>query len=466
MTGAMRRDLQAPRSAVILEPETGGHQREWLEHIIRFCHLAHPSCSLWLVVAPSLRDHLAELIPQEERPRVRVLAVTEREQRLCTHASLTIASFARIWVMRRFVRLTQAEAAHFLAIDLPGLPLALGWGIAGRPVSGILFRPSVHYPALGSWRLSLTETVRDLRKAAIYRALLNRRLVESILTLDPYFVAYASTQYPRGNKVRALADPAHPALAIAAADRALADTVPKDRIIFLLFGYIAERKGALVLLESLRLLPRELAGRIAVVLAGRIEDAIRSRIAACREQLGAERPELWCAIEDRWMQPGEIEALVERCDVVLIPYQRFVGSSGVLLWAARAGKPALAQQFGLIGRLVADHRLGLGVDTSDAVAVAAGITRMIEEGPRRFIDIEAAQTLAASQVPRDFARSVLVSVFGEEAVKPQDHVHATRECLGPPSPRDKGWVSPHRGNAADNPLHRPSEGAREAGQTV
>ena len=76
-----------------------------------------------------------------------------------------------------------------------------------------------------------------------------------------------------------------------------------------------------------------------------------------------------------------------RSDVVLAPYQRFVGSSGVLMWAARAGRPVLAQEFGLVGRLTRDHRLGAVADSSDPAHLAREIERMIVHGPQNFIDL-------------------------------------------------------------------------------
>src|SRR3546814_5924618 len=39
------------------------------------------------------------------------------------------------------------------------------------------------------------------------------------------------------------------------------------------------------------------------------------------------RPDLWLHTKNRHLSSGEIDALVDRCDVVLAPYQRFVGRS-------------------------------------------------------------------------------------------------------------------------------------------
>ncbi len=68
--------------------------------------------------------------------------------------------------------------------------------------------------------------------------------------------------------------------------------------------------------------------------------------------------------------------LLKRCDVVLIPYQRHVGSSGLLIWAASAGKPVITQDFGLIGALTRAYKLGQTVDTKNWHIVWQDLSRI------------------------------------------------------------------------------------------
>jgi glycosyltransferase involved in cell wall biosynthesis len=403
-----------PRAAVILEPEVGGHQHEWLAHLVDWSREVAGSHVVWLVVAPQVQRELAESVPADLRDSVRVVAMRPLEQRLCAHRSLVVSAFARWWVMRRYLVRTGAEAGQFLSLDHLTLPLALGLRAHGRRLSGILFRPSVHYGALGSGHARLGEVVRDLRKAVLYRLMLRNPDLDLVLTLDPYFVGHAARHYRRGDKVRALPDPVNPVLDRAHAP-ALIRRLPPRRTVLVLFGFITARKGVLNVLDALELLLPETARRTAVILAGRIDDAIRDGVAERRERLAAGPSRVWLHIEDRWLAPAEIAALVEQSDVVLAPYQRFVGSSGVLMWAARAGKCVLAQDYGLVGRLVADHHLGLAVDTSDVQALARGMATIVHEGPQRFIDTRSASEFAASHTAQRFATSVFAGVFGKAA---------------------------------------------------
>ena len=397
-------------TVLILEPDAEGHSLEWLQHLVEFVATERTDIAICLVAPPPLCQALERSVPAAARDRVRCMALEPRELRLCTHRRLSISAFARWWTMRRYLRRSGADAGFFLSLDLLSLPLALGLGANGKPLAGILFRPSVHYRALGRYRPSRGERLRDVRKDLLYRLMLHNHALSAVLSLDPFFPAHAASHYGGGGKVHALPDPAHPAVAIADRQTGVVDFVPPGRIGFLLFGYLTERKGPLMVLDALALLPPAIAARVAVLFAGRVDPAIRERIDARCRDLARAHPGLWLRIEDRRMDHGELDALVACSDVVLAPYQRFVGSSGVLLWAARAGRPVLAQEFGLVGRLTRDHRLGAAVDSSDPVRLAAEIERMVEQGPETFIDRSSAASFAASRTPHRFASLVLSSV--------------------------------------------------------
>lgn len=406
-------EVEAERRLVILEPDVEGHPREWLRHLIGFTAGAGAGGRyvVWLVVASEVHDDLSAELATQSTDRVRLVALTPLEKRLCTHRWLAVSGFARWWTMRRYLRAFDAEAGHFLSIDHVSLPLALGLKAAGRRVGGILFRPSVHYPALGSRRLRTREWVRDARKALLYRLMLLNDAVRVVLTLDPYFPQYAAQRYVHGAKLRAIPDPVHPAVNGTAADARLADGLPSDRTVFLLFGYLTERKGVLSLLQALRRLPADVASRVAVILAGKVEPDIGPAVAAYCREIQSEQPQLWLHVEDRRVSSGELDMLVRRCDVVLAPYQRFVGSSGVLLWAARQGKPVLTQDFGLLGRLVKDYRLGIGTDCCNPERLAEVIGEIVGAGADTFIDRKTAHEFAAGRTPERFAEMVFGSLL-------------------------------------------------------
>jgi glycosyltransferase involved in cell wall biosynthesis len=399
---------------LVFEPDTEGHSQEWLQHLIEFAVADDARCGISVAAPAALCQALAWTVPTEAAKRIRLTPLTPWELRLCTMRHLSLAAFARWWTMRRHLRSSGAHSGFFMSLDLLALPLAMGLGAQGKPLSGILFRPSVHYGGFDHHSPSRGDWLRDLRKDFLYRLMLRNPALRRLLSLDPFFPAHAARQYTHGEKVQALPDPAHPPVTVPLDSDD--NPFPPGRIGFLLFGHLTERKGPLVVLEALARLPPAIAARVAVLLAGRVDPAIQDRLDAGCHRLEATHPDLWLRIDNRRLDCSELEAMVSRSDVVLAPYQRFVGSSGVLLWAARAGRPVLAQAYGLVGHLTREHRLGLAADSSDPAALAAAISRMVEHGPQTFIDRASAQTFADFQTPDRFAAAVLAdSVLGGAA---------------------------------------------------
>jgi glycosyltransferase involved in cell wall biosynthesis len=401
--------MQYSRSILVFEPESEGHSVEWLLHLIHFATAKSQGASIHLLASEPVCRQLVE-DAAVSGSEIHLIPLLPQEQSLCTHRSLMVSSFSRWWIMRRYMARTNAEAGHFLCIDHLTLPLALGLGLRHRPISGTLFRPSVHYRQLSAVRLRWSERLRNLRKGILYRMALRHPRVSRILTLDPYFPSFAATHYRDGGKVRWLPDPVHPSVNRQNGDGHLLRTIPTNLTILLLFGHITERKGVLMLLAALRSVHSEFASHIGVVIAGRIDASVRARVQSAISALAEDRPNLWVHIEDRRLSSGELHALVERSDVVLAPYQRFVGSSGVLLWAARAGKPLVTQDYGLLGRLVRDNRLGIVVDTTEPRSLRAGIEVLVATGGRYNFDPQSANTFLSAMTPQSFAAEVFDSL--------------------------------------------------------
>jgi glycosyltransferase involved in cell wall biosynthesis len=395
---------------LVFEPEHAGHQLEWLRHLVRFAATELVGTPVTFVVAPEIFADLSTEADSVESDHIRVVSLRPHEARRCRHSRLVVSAGARWWTLLVYALRTRATSIHVLALDHLSLPLALGLGVAGRLITGTLFRPSVHYRLIGSYRPSLPERIRDLRKAVLYRLMLRNRRLGAVLSLDPYFPGYAKQFYRGGAKVRLLQDPAHPASRIERQERTVADRLPKERTTFLLFGYLTERKGVMALLDALRQLDVDHRSRTAVMLAGRIDPAIREATLEKYQAVLHQCPELWLDIEERRLSAGELEALVQRAQVLVAPYQRFVGSSGILLWAARSGKPILTQDYGLMGPLVREFGLGLSVDTTDPSAIARAMMDIVDGGPRATFDRRAAWRFSSSHTPEAFASAIFASL--------------------------------------------------------
>ncbi|HEX9837650.1 MAG TPA: glycosyltransferase, partial [Alphaproteobacteria bacterium] len=358
------------------------------------------SVEVTFALAPGLAESLSAATAKRN---VRFVALAPREQAMCLHRVLVVSAFARWRIMRRYMKRVRATHGFFLSIDHLSLPLALRLSAGRGRVSGLLFRPSVHYGGFESRPARFRERLRDWRKDLLYRGMLRNPALDCVLTLDPYFPDFARRRYRGGDKVAFVPDPVSPA---ATARRSAGAPGPR-RARLLLFGEITARKGVLTLLDALARLPAGIAQSLRIDIAGRQDPAIRNDIARAAGAALRGRPELRLRIEDRRLPDAELAARVGDSDVILAPYQRFVGSSGVLVWAAATGVPVICQDYGLLGRLVQDHALGIAVDTSDSAALAGAIERVLRYGPDRLFDCRRAAAFARGCAAQRFGEAVL-----------------------------------------------------------
>ena len=392
------------RHILVFEPDERGHAEEWILHIVRFLRDERPNIRVTMAIPQSLARRLAAEMPSRET--LAIVPLSQSELRGCLNANLAFSAFARWWAMRRHLARSGADEALFLCIDPLSLPFALGLGLGGRTASGILFRPSVHYASFGRTPPTLGERLRDRRKRILYPLMLKNSTVRQVHSLDPYFPAFARESYVAGDKVLALDDP------LAGESETPGPSVrsprfPRDRIAFLLFGELTERKGVLQLLHACERLDPEIASRTAVLLAGRIDPPIEDEVRDLVRAIRAVQPDLWLEVDDRRLSFAELTVAVQGCDVVMAPYQRFVGSSGVLIWAARACRPVLTQRYGLLCRLVRDYGLGVTADTTSPDALAGAIEHAVRIGPRTLIDQARARQFVANRDGRHFASQLL-----------------------------------------------------------
>lgn len=389
---------------LVFEPDARGHSEEWLRHLLRHLPTLAAVDALSLAVAPELARRLQPAMAECAMPDLRVIALNKRTLARCNSPRLAISGFARWWTVRRLARETGADTALFLALDHLSLPLGLQLGARACRLSGILFRPSVHYGRLGPYAPTLAERARDLRKEILYWLMLRNGSVASVLSLDPFFAAYASERYPRGDKVHSLDDPFH---AVSGAAQRAASNTESARTSFVLFGELTERKGLLVLLKSLAFLEPDAAARISVTIAGRIDPSLKPRTQALAIEALRQAPHLILRIEDRRLPDAELDSLVRDCDVVLAPYQRFVGSSGVLIWAAAHRKPVLTQNYGLLAHLVHRYRLGHTLDTRDPALLARGLSAIAARPEIAASDPSGTAAFLSGKTPEIFVETLV-----------------------------------------------------------
>lgn len=407
---------------LVFEPEHGGHHPAYVHMLaIWLTRRAHN-----LRVSFAVTDDLRERLRLEDRfefgesPLIDVRPIAAAAARTCYQGPLSQRSLARMRLINALVRDT--GAGHVVSTYLDSLQLSLALGLRpplGATISGILFRPSVHSIYSQQNGVNFRERVRDKRKLIMYRLMLRNPSLTRVMSLDPYFVPYASSTFRTSARIVAIPDPVVESPAVAEFADVGADLrkcISEERATFTLFGSLTERKGVLQVLDALHRLPAKTRAKVRVVLAGRIDPAIATQvhdIARSLQNISANAEYL--RIVDRLLTTAELSWLVRESSVILAPYQRFVGSSGVLAWAAAHRRPVIAQEYGLVGALVRDHRLGLAINTSDPNRIAAAVMQLADARSREMIAADArCSEFLCGRTADDFATAVFAGILSSE----------------------------------------------------
>ncbi len=285
-------------------------------------------------------------------------------------------------------------AAHLLFLDIDPFIYELVWRSLPIPVSGVWFRPNFHYSEAGYLHEGLRQRVTALVKGVVARALCGREAVRRIFVLDACAAEYA-TRHFAGDKIRFLPDP----LAFPTKAGLKAVSVPGDRRVFAIVGAISRRKGILSILGALRHLTPAIQRRVELRIVGCAMEFERAMLVGAinRTRESTLAKVSWV---DSFVSDEAIDLAIVQSDVLLLLYQRFIGSSGLMIRAALHGRPVVATRYGLIGAAVRRHCLGITIDPYDQERIALSITQAVS-GDLHY-DAPAAQRFAAMYSPEHY----------------------------------------------------------------
>ena len=145
-----------------------------------------------------------------------------------------------------------------------------------------------------------------------------------------------------------------------------------ERKTLLVYGAITLRKGIEELLNALS--EPDFPSEIDILLAGKHSEEVRSLL----KRNSSQKPAIMSRIHsiDRFIRNEEQGSLYSAADMVWLGYRKHYTASGVLLQAAKAGKPVIAGNRGLIAWQTERYGLGQVVDPSDSEAVAATVNAL------------------------------------------------------------------------------------------
>jgi glycosyltransferase involved in cell wall biosynthesis len=408
-------DRPVSSSIMLFDLSIHGHHPAYIQHIIHYWHLNQVSKPLNIVVSPQFLEHHADVVDLAagtENVSFVAIAAESQAQLKPRNSSWNrmVRSFQEWQLLCQYAETLATSHCLVMYFDTCQIPLVLGQK-SPCLISGIYFKPSFHYPEFVSVRWSWQERWQQWREKLLIKQVLRQRQLHTLFNLDPLVGTFINRFYPYTNyayaKMTNLPDPVQTTPVSGASIRQLRQrfSIEEGRQVFLLFGALNGRKGIYQLLEAIVHLPDSLSEKMCLLLVGQsnLQDQVQM---LCQIEMLREQSPVQIIAHHEFVPESEVPLYFELADVVLAPYPKHIGMSGVLIWAAAAQKPVLSSNYGLMGELVRRYHLGLTVDATRPDQIAQGLILFLQAtaaiGDRHQMQIFAAQNSAEA-----FAHTIL-----------------------------------------------------------
>lgn len=408
----INRDLKTSRDRrlMLFDLALGGHHGNYICYLVDYwCEHNLPGY-LDIVVVPKFKlfhADVVETIAHYRHPKIKLIEIEKSEvAALNSRASATsrIARNLQEWELYcRYALLRRATHSLLMYLDTSEIPLTIGRS-SPCPFSGIYFRPTFHYGNFTNYQPLWKERLQQIRERFTLSRILAHPQSSNIFCLDPFAVQDLNVTF-QTNKVAYLADPVEVERFRQPEIHPLKLAIEPGRLVFLLFGALDGRKGIYQLLEALNNLSADLCRRVCLLLVGGTNAAEQAQIEAKLDRVRQNKP-LQAIARYEFVSEREVTAYFQLADVILAPYQKHVGMSGILLLAAAANKPVLSSDYGLMGKVVQRYQLGLSVDSTNPGEIARGLTQFLTQPANNYSDRQKMQTLVEQHSTKNYAETI------------------------------------------------------------
>ncbi|MEE4112767.1 MAG: glycosyltransferase, partial [Desulfobacteraceae bacterium] len=356
---------------LVFEPRLEGHHLSWLRYVTEDLLSAGHRLTLAIdgrdQATQKYHDAIESLLGQ-----VSTISIFNPDQRLKggTRTAALCSCFAQSQAQQVFINNLDDIASSMLRRAAVGMyPPHL---LKGK-LSGVYFRP--RFLANPLWPLG------NIPKQIGFSRLIGQGWFHRICLVDEYLLQRNQRRYPH-DRLTFLPDTwsGHFSMTNKEAREKLG--IPTEKFVLLHYGIGTRRKGLHLVVRAM--LSSKRPDRWHLLCAGQLSDdrQINHGIRRLTEE--------GCAtVLNRYVSKDEEEACFAATDVVLLPYVRHFGSSGVLALSAAAGKMVVTSDEGLIARRVREKELGICFTSGDTRALKQALNsaeQILSVDSQRYAD--------------------------------------------------------------------------------
>lgn len=413
----MSNSNETNKKLMLFELSVGGHYPEYISHLIDYWCEHKIAGQLDIVVSPRFfnqHSDVAKLVKKHNSKHIKFLAITPEESAKLKPFTTGINRNIRAWQEFQLVLKYAIELKpHHVFLpyfDARQIPIILGQCLPCA-YSGIYFRPSFHYEHFANYHPSWRDKLQHWREKITLSKVLKDPQLKTIFCLDPFAIDYIN-KINREEKAIYLPDPVkvHSNSSSNLEQLKYSLEIKHSRQVHLLFGGLGRRKGLDKLLEAIALLPTDLCKKLCILIVGSMADNYYQEIQAVISRITSTLP-IQIILKNTYIPETEIQNYFELADIILAPYQRHIGMSGILNRAAVAQKPVLSSDYGLMGEITRRYKLGLAVDSIQVMAIVEGLTKFLTEPPDKYCDFSLMKKYAEQNTPQKFASTIFQHIL-------------------------------------------------------
>lgn len=349
--------MAVPKNILIFEPDASGHHSGYLYHLINNFLLNDYSYTLIVLVSPDFFEKHPQILEKTLSSRVQWIKFSASEFMEWQKPKSVFKRSVFEWkIVCQYAKQYNAVLAFFMYIDYLQLTI-LTQSPPPCPISGILFRPTVVNYAATSWK----EKLNYWRKNITLKYVVKNKNVDSLFNLDAYATQFIEQNW-HTQKVKFLPDP----LQVYPSSRTSSEIkkilgIEENRKVFLIFGFLDSRKGIAEVMEAISFISNENSQKGCLLIVGPWEENER-KLFEIQLPKTIQHTNFQIIIKDTFIKDEDIQQYFKVADFALALYHKHFGMSAIMVRAAAAQKPLIAHNFGLMGKIVCEHQLGITID--------------------------------------------------------------------------------------------------------
>lgn len=397
----MKASSEKIRQRILLfDTDLRGHHTDYLNYLVEF-HQNNPVFELVVVTDERLTQRFQRTF-QGNSTNLTFIGIPEETISELHQKNIIARSYYEWQLFCNYARQHTSTHGVLMYFDVFQIGLIASFS-SPCPVSGIYFRPDFHYESIG-WKVKLN----SVRKKWMLQLILRKPFVKNVFSLDKKAAEVIERLGGTAN-VLPISDPVKsyensPELVATLKNKL---KINSEKRVFLLFGFLDERKGIEKVVEAVLQLSVIEKQSIQIILAGAIEADYQKKI---EDLISNNNLSGVFTTVFKEIRGESIQHFFEMSDYVLALYQHHVGMSQILVRAAISQKPLISSDFGLMGEIVREKHLGETVNSTDPDKIALAVRKAVDKGITA--DSVAMKSFAEQNSTQAFAETIFGNILG------------------------------------------------------